>query len=115
MSNSSNDSERLRRIREQQLQARDPQKKQRKIQGRVSSQYRSRQKYTVKDGVRDIHHKWKGLFIGLFIGVIIWVLLVAFVEKTWVDLVGILAVLAFAIIGFIYGSSLDWRDDIRDV
>lgn len=115
MSNQNKESERLRRLRDQQLRTRDPKKGQRKISGRVSGQFKSRQKYTVKDGVKDVPHKWKGLLIGLIAGVLVWVLLVALVDADWVDMAGILAVLGLPILGFIFGSSFDWRDELRDV
>jgi hypothetical protein len=42
-------------------------------------------------------------------------LLVAFVKADWVDLAGVLAVLVCPSLGFIFGASFDWRDELRDV
>ena len=111
----SDESERLRRLREKQLQTRDPQKKQRKISGRVSNQYKSRAKYSTSTAMADMPHKWKGLFGGFVLGVLIWVGLIAFVKADWVDTVGLLAAVLLPMLGFLFGASFDWRDGLRDV
>ena len=109
-----NESDRLRRIREQQLRARDPQKGQRKISNRVSSQYKTRKKYTSSTAMSDIPHKWKGLFGGAILGVLVWVGLIVFVNADWVDTVGLVVAFLLPALGFLFGASFDWRDDLRD-
>ena len=37
------------------------------------------------------------------------------VRAPWVDLMGILAIIALAIIGFLFGQALDVRDELRDL
>ena len=115
MNNIDKENERLQRIRSQQLQSRDPLKKERKKQDRITHQYQSRQKYSVSQGISDVKHKWKGLMIGIIIGLVVWIILAAFVQAAWVDLVGIVAIVACPILGFMLGSSFDWRDELRDV
>ena len=78
MNNIDKENERLQRIRSQQLQSRDPLKKERKKQDRITHQYQSRQKYYVSQGISDVKHKWKGLRIGIIIGLVVWIILAAF-------------------------------------
>lgn len=115
MSYQDKESERIQRIRSQQLQARDPLKKERKKQDHITRQFKSRQKYTASQGMADVKHKWKGLMIGLIIGLSVWIGLAAFVQASWVDLAGIAAVVICPILGFMFGASFDWRDELRDV
>jgi hypothetical protein len=114
MANSDKELERLKRLREQQLAARDPGKKQREVQRHVTAQYRARKKVTVGELWGDVSHKIRGIIIGLFLGLIAWILLAIFVDSNWVDVAGILAVVIFPIFGILIGSSLDWRDEMRD-
>jgi hypothetical protein len=115
MSNRDKELERLQRIRNQQLQARDPLKKERKKQDHITHQFKSREKYTVSQGMKEVKHKWKGLMIGLIVGLAIWIGLAAFVQTSWVDLAGIIAIVICPLLGFILGSSFDWRDELRDI
>ena len=114
MSNQDREIERLKRIRDQQIQARNPEKKKQKISGRVSQQYRARQKYTASTALNDMPHKWRGLFGGAFLGIIIWILLIIFVEASWADIAGLLAAVLLPMLGFLFGASFDWRDNLRD-
>ena len=115
MVGSSDESERLRRLREQQLKARDPHKKQRHFQRTVSSRYRSRNTTTIGDMWGDVAHKWRGAIYGIVLGIVVWILLAIFFQEAWTDIVGILALVIFAIAGLAVGSSFDWRDNIRDL
>jgi uncharacterized membrane protein len=114
MGNQDKDTERLRHLRERQIQVRDPQKKQRKIQGRVAGQYQKRRNYTVSDGIADLPHKWKGLIIGAIIGLLAAILISLFVTATWGFWLGIFAMIIAPLLGFLFGMSFDWRDDLRD-
>ena len=115
MSNQDKDIERLHRIRSQQLQARDPLKRERKKQDHITHQFKSRQKYTASQGISEVKHKWKGLFIGLILGLIVWIVLAGFVHESWVDLVGIAALVICPLLGFLFGASFDWRDELREL
>ncbi len=114
MGSQDNESDRLRRLRERQIQARDPQKKQRKIQGRVAGQYQKRRNYTMADGVADLPHKWKGLIIGAIIGLLAAILISLLVTASWGIWLGLLAMIISPLLGFLFGMSFDWRDDLRD-
>ena len=108
--------ERLRRLRSQQLQSRDPGKKQRKIQHHITNQYhRTSKDFTLSRAWNDLHHRWRGLIIGAALGILVAVLLAIATDESWGDLLGIIAILLFSVIGLMIGSSLDWRDEVRDI
>lgn len=112
--------ERLMRIRDQQIRARDPHVKTREMHRRIAEeQRRNREKFTLKGGVQDanrlIAHKWKGAIIGAIIGNVIWAVLAIAVGETWVNIVGLVSVLVLAIVGFMFGLSFDWRDEVSDI
>ena len=115
MSNQNKEIERLQRLRDRQLQARDPLKKERKKQGHITRQFKSRKGYTFGTASNDIGYKVKGALIGIFVAVLLWIILSIFIKESWVDLVGLFAVISFPLIGFILGSSFDWRDKLRDL
>jgi len=115
MSNQDKEIRRLQELRKRQLQTRDPHKKQRRLQQDISQTFKSRKNYTLADGVSDLSHKIKGFIIGIIIGMVAAILLWAFVQAAWADLIGILAILLFAALGLLLGSSFDWRDNLRDL
>ncbi len=116
MNNHESEQERLKRIRDQQIRARDPQIKERQTSRRISHQQtRKRQNESFfKDAVKDVPHRVKGLYIGALLGLIILLVLPYFVEGRTATVVGIAAIPILMGLGFFYGSSFDWRDDIRD-
>jgi hypothetical protein len=115
MSNQNKDIDRFQRIRNQQLQVRDPLKKERKKQDHITRQFKSRQKYSTSQGMSDVKHKWKGLLIGIIVGLTVWIGLASLVQASWIDLAGVFAIVICPILGFIMGSSFDWRDELRDL
>jgi uncharacterized protein YacL len=116
MSNQKNDVERLKRIRDKQLRARDPQKKVRKTQHNIASRYRSSRKpETAKSVMADIPKKWLGFVIGLFLGFIVLVLLPMFVDSTSTDLIGIGVMVALAFLGFAVGQAADTKSELEDL
>ena len=119
MSNQDDDLERLIRLRERQIQARDPKAKEREIQRKVTARRRKlRRKVTIQemfqDMVGDIPYKLWGILIGTAIGIIISIVLALTVEASWAPLVGLASTVVLALIGFVLGHSLDWRDEMRD-
>ena len=108
--------ERLRRLRNQQIRSRDPGTKQRKLQHNITQQYqRTSKQMTLGSAWATLHHRWKGLIIGLVFGIIVAVVLSLTTDESWTELIGILAIIMFALIGLVIGSSFDWRDEIRDI
>jgi uncharacterized protein YacL len=116
MSNQENEVERLKRIRDKQLQARDPQKKVRKTQHHIAVRYRSSRKpETAKSIVSDIPKKWMGFVIGLFLGFFVLILLPLFVESTSTDLIGIGVMVVLAFLGFAVGQAADTKAELEDL
>ena len=115
MRNSDDELNRLKKLRDQQIEARDPTQKQWRIQKQISTRYNARQKFHIKELWTEIPHKWRGLFVGLLLGLLIWLFLaIALPSKTWVDAIGFGAVGIFAVIGVIFGTAFDLRDNLRD-
>jgi hypothetical protein len=101
-----NEQERLRRIRDRQIQLRDPKIKDRKVQKGVAKKHR--------DSV-DLPKIIRGTVIGLLLGLAILFVLPYLFDGAWVDLAGIAAVVIGAILGLIFGQALDARDRLKDV
>jgi hypothetical protein len=108
------DADRYRRIRDQQLQARDPQKKQRRLDYEVSAkQKRMKQSFSLSLMWRDLSHKIRYTLIGLMIGLAFMLLLPMVLPETWGLCLG-LTLLGFAtFIGFLVGRYEDSVEDIR--
>ena len=105
--------ERLKRLREKQLTARDPHKETRKQMKQFSLKQKNRSKFALENLLRDIDHKWQGLIYGFLAGGLLAVLIGFLVPTTtgaWIALGALLVLPAF---GFIFGASLDWRDDLK--
>ena len=118
MNQHDDDIERLKHLRDRQIQARDPHVKKREWHHRVSMQQRKkRQRFTFGALMReidDIPNKWKGAVIGATIGTIVLAVLMAAVEADWAILVGIALIAILMLIGFVFGASFDWRDEVSD-
>jgi hypothetical protein len=115
MTNSPGDRERLQRIRDKQISARDPHAKRRKVDAKVAA----RRRVTVKRfGVRDltqVPHK----FVWAIGGGVLGVLFIIFLPYFWADpkatLVSIVALFFFVAVGFFIGRGLDTRDELKDL
>jgi Flp pilus assembly protein TadB len=114
MSYQDDERERLRRLRDRQLQARNPQRADARVMRQVAKRRGRRQrKVTPADMVRELPYKWRGLFLGVIIGMFIWLLLYALVEGAWVDLVGLASIVVLAFLGFALGQAFDVRDELK--
>lgn len=114
MSNEDKELKRLKRIRDQQLRARDPQVKQRKIQRNIAvKQRKAVRKFSLREILADIPHKAKGALMGAVIGLAISIVLPMFFEAYWVDIAGIAAIFVLAIMGFLFGQASDTRDSLN--
>lgn len=112
---SKNEQERLKQLRERQLQARDPLANQRKFQRSSSIKEKSAYKpFSFAKAWKDIPHIVKSPFYGLILGVIIVFILPSIWDSPYAIIVGAGATLLFIIFGLILGNSLDIRDKIRD-
>jgi hypothetical protein len=108
--------ERLIRLRDQQLRARDPQMKDRKLQHGIAKRYRrSREPFSLKKLWTDVDQKWRGIILGAFLGFIILVALPYFVKSNWTEFIGIGVLLFLTFLGFAIGQAADARDELQDL
>lgn len=116
MSNRKDEVERLMRLRQRQLSARDPHAKQREIDRRVATRRRKlRQQDSFLSVFTDVPFKWQGIVLGALIGLVILILLPLLVDAAWVDLAGLAAIIVLAIMGFFFGQALDVREELKDL
>lgn len=115
MSQYDSEKERLRRLRERQLDARNPRKADQKMMQTVARRHRRKEKpVTIGEILGGIPHIWQGIFLGIIIGAVVLVVLPLFWDSPLAEVVGLLAILIFAAFGFFYGQALDMRDELRD-
>lgn len=108
------ETERLKRLREKQLAARDPLVKQQKFQHSSSvKEKRMRKPFSFAKAWGDIPHVIKYPFYALIIGVAIIFILPTLWDSPYAILVGLAATVLLIIFGFIVGNSIDLRDEIR--
>ncbi len=113
--------ERLKRLRERQIQARDPKAKEKKIQATVTARRKHLKKrnvsfqYMMKDMLGDMSYKFWGVIIGAVLGTIISIVLALFIDDVvLVAVLGLAITLILAMVGLIFGGSFDWRADVID-
>jgi len=108
--------EHLKRIRDQQIAARDPGKKQRKLQKTITYKHRRRaQSFSFGNMWAEVPSRWKGTLFGSIFGVIAIVVLPLVMDPilaTWVGF-GLLGFLV--LMGFFIGRSKDAQDDVADL
>jgi hypothetical protein len=111
MSQDRDEIERLQRLRERQLQLRDPKAKDNEIQHRISKRYK-KEKLTVGGVIRDLPGKWLGTIFGAIVGVIIAIAFNLLVESEafWIEYVGYFIILICLVMGRGLGAAMDWRD-----
>ena len=116
MSDRDKELERIKRIREQQLRARDPTKKDRAFQQRVSARQASTGKLTLSSVIRDIPGKWLGTILGTLVGIVAAILvhLLVDLEARWVDWLSYFLVFAGIAMGRGLGAAMDWREEDHD-
>jgi uncharacterized protein YacL len=114
MSYQDDERERLKRLRDRQLRARNPQRGDARLMRHVATRRGRRQKkVTLAEMVRDLPQKWRGLFLGAIIGMLIWLLLYILADGMWVDLVGLVSIVVLAFLGFALGQAFDVRDELK--
>jgi uncharacterized membrane protein YraQ (UPF0718 family) len=108
--------ERLQKLRQSQLDARNPQTKEQKMQRQIATKYkrtRSGQNF-FRDSWKGLDKIWKGLIYGTLIGVVIMAILPFFISGMMGVLLGFAAIPLMMALGAMLGGSLDWRDSMRD-
>ncbi len=114
MSYQDREKERLAKLRDRQLSARNPRKSDERVMRQVARRGRHQQKkVTFGEMVRELPHKWRGLFMGIIGGMLLWILFGYVGEGLWVDLAGVLAMAFLPMLGFVMGRAFDLRDDLR--
>lgn len=108
------DLERLRRIRQQQLAARDPGRKQRKLQQTITHKHRRRtQSFSFGRMWTEVPSRWKGALFGFIFGVIAIFVLPLVMDPKWATLTGFVLLFFLGLMGFLVGRSKDAQDDLR--
>jgi hypothetical protein len=112
MSNRNDEIERIQRIRDQQIRARDPRAHGRKVQQKISAR-RKIDKFSFQDALRSIPTKWWGMIIGGIIGLVGAIVLnkAIEVEASWMEYVGYVIVLAGIVLGRGVGAAMDWSEE----
>ena len=109
--------ERLKRLRERQLAARDPHKQQQKRE-QIYVQREKRiasKKMTFAEMWRDIPHTIKGPLYGLVAGLVIFILLPIFWNSTWTLIVSIGITFFLIVMGSLIGRSIQTREDLKEL
>ncbi len=106
--------ERLKRLREQQLTARDPRAEQRRFHQQGAR--RGRQAFKMpsfQESWSGIPHIWKNLFFSLIAGLLALVIVPAVWPSSYAFLCVGTGTLFLLILGLIVGRAMDSRDEIR--
>jgi uncharacterized membrane protein len=121
MSDRNDEVERLMRLREKQIRARDPKAKDRKVQARVAARRRKLHKtndsflYMIKDMLGDMPYKFWGAIIGAVLGTVISIVLAMVLDDiVMVGMLGLVATLVLILVGVVFGHSFDWRAEVID-
>jgi hypothetical protein len=104
--------ERIKRIRDRQLNLRDPKAKDDAMQHRIASRYKV-EKLTVKGVLRDIPGRWMGTILGAIVGVVVAIAFNLLVESDafWIEYVGYFLILVCIVLGRGLGAAMDWREE----
>ncbi len=116
MSSRNSDQERLKRIRDRQIQLRDPQKKVNYLQHSIATRRKkSVTRFSIGTMIREMPNKFLGFVLGLTIGVVALIIVPDFVEPPWGDVIGFGAIIFLTILGFLLGQAMDARDRIKEL
>lgn len=108
--------ERLRRLREQQLAARDPDKKQQKLQQTITRKHRrSAQSFSFGRMWTEVPKQWTGTLFGSVFGAIAVIVLPLFMDPKLAVVVGLVVLGFLALMGFLIGRARDAQDDVADL
>ena len=106
--------ERLIRLRERQLTARDPHEKQRKFQQFAAERERKRDdSESLAEMWATIPNVWKGGLFGLLVGVPLVILLPRYWVSPWATPVGVILALVITIMAITVGRAIDLRNAIK--
>ncbi len=111
--------ERLMRIRDRQISARDPKAQDRRTQQKLTAQRRRmRKELSLREMIGDmlwnLSYKVWGVIIGSALGVILSIILTLAIENSTAPLVGLAATCMLALVGLIFGHTFDLRAEVID-
>ncbi len=116
MLDNNQEQERLKRLREKQLSARDPHVKQRQFQRTTAERERNRDRsYTLVDFWRDIPLVIRYALGGFLLAVVIVIFLPFFWESEWRSTVSLLIVVALTAFGGVVGNAVTTRENIKNL
>jgi fatty acid desaturase len=111
----SSEQERLKRIRDQQIAARNPRSKEENFSRTMQKRDKKLQRKISAASVwNDIPHKVRSTAIALVIGLILFLVVPMYWTWEWAFVIMLGVALIFAIVGFVIGNALDARDRLRD-
>jgi uncharacterized membrane protein len=112
MSKQEDEIRRLQRLRDEQLQARDPTAKERARQQRLVTKHRNTQKkMTAKRVFLDFPAKWQYMVIGALLGLMIALIINIMVQAQWAQIVGGVLVVFGLVAGRVMGAIKDWGNE----
>ncbi|MBI3167373.1 MAG: hypothetical protein HYZ22_02760 [Chloroflexi bacterium] len=112
---SNQEQERLRRLREKQIADRDPSVKQRNIQrGITNKARRMRKPFKLSGAWKDLPHVIRTPLYALILGIAVIFILPGLWASPLAIWVAILVAVILIVFGLVLGSSLDWRDSIKN-
>lgn len=115
MSNSDQEQERLRHLRERQLTDRNPHVKQREFyRSSNERERRSAKPFNLAEAWTVIPQLWKVPFCAFLLGLVLLLVITNVWISIWAWIIGGVATLIFVVIGFVVGQALDTRDKLRD-
>lgn len=118
MSSEQQERERLQRLRESQIADRDPYKIKRTVEKKVArrrSRLYRRQPTSLPGMLSELPHVVHGIILGFFLGVLVFALLPLFIQNSYTEVIAWAALIIVPLFGALFGASLDWRDEMRDL
>lgn len=108
--------DRLRRLRDGQIAARDPQVKQRQVHGKIARKQRSSvERFSIGRIFAEIPNIWKGGALGFLVGVLGIAVIPYLWPSTWTLPCAAALAVMLTIFGLIVGRAVDTRDSLKDL
>jgi len=108
--------ERLRRLRDRQLAARDPQNKARKLHGGIARKHRQAvEPFSLVRIWSEIPHVWRYAFYGFALGALGVAVVPLLWESPWAVPCAAVSALILAILGLFIGRAADTRDSLKEL
>jgi hypothetical protein len=107
--------DRIRRIRDRQIQRRDPQIQQKKLQKNIAQRRRSRMEtFDIMRIFSDLPKLITGTLVGMLIGLLVMLILPYVIKADWVNYLSIGILVFTTFMGAAFGRAIDARDSLRD-